>query len=233
MHLKMVAAAAAMLLSAGTAAAAPVTFVGSFNVVNHVAGSGLETVVDILSGPGTLGQNFSFSLDGVGDSKVFDLFDIWTPEETVNISDDFAPKDFSLNFSFTAPPPPFGGSVGGETGTQTVLGNLRSEGYLEWDDAGVFELTFGYLNDGLLRIELTDALFNRGTGGTDLCLPFLGCRFIPDPFDLDPGAAEGASVMAKFTLVREATPVPEPGAIMLLGAGLTVLGLRARRRKAA
>lgn len=149
---------------------------------------------------------FSFDLNA-GESETFNLFKIWTPEGTVN-ADDKVAKPISVDFNFTSPGL-MSGSVNGNTSGDSSLFGIFQEGVLSWN--GTLDLVYGALGDGLLRVSLFDATFNEGVFG-------LG--------------SYGAKVKAKIELISEASEVPEPSTLAMLGLGLLGLGLRARRRSA-
>ncbi|MCG2581220.1 MAG: PEP-CTERM sorting domain-containing protein [Marinobacter sp.] len=152
---------------------------------------------------------FTFDLNE-GESEYFTLFKIWTEESAVN-DDDQLSQPISVDFSFTSPEV-MAGSVNGETvGVNDGLLGHYHAGELTWD--GPLDMVFGALGDGLLRVTLFDAVFNKG---------YL--------FGLHDGEYYGAKVKAKIELLSDASQVPEPGTLALLGLGLLGLALRARRR---
>lgn len=227
-----IAALGALLLSSG-ALAAPVTFSGTYSIDSYTStdwGVGLLTEVQNRTNAGSLDataagdQRFSFDLE-VGQTKSFDLFDLFTTENSIEI-DDYLPRAIEAMFTFENPAPGFEGNTIG--GTYAGLGSTgHGSGYLSWVGDNIFTFSFGEFGDGLLSLHLSDAAFNEGT--RNICF-FRWCA--ADPQDLNPGAANRASVTASFTLVREATTsVPEPAALGLFGLGL--LGTAwSRRRKA-
>lgn len=194
------AATVAALVTAGAAQA--VTFSGTFEVGGDaLVDPGLVVSVDPNPGPVT------FDLD-VGDSVTFDLFDIWTEEDAINFDDLFS-QDIFVAFNFTAPPPPFAGTVTGDSGL--FFGFLTAGGEVEWD--GTETVNFGPNADGVLELSLSDETFNVGL------------------FGLNSGQANGATVQLTATYVSEPSPIPLPAAgwMLLLGVG----GMAAVRRKAA
>jgi|TARA_R110000851_G_C13056340_1_gene563598 PEP-CTERM motif len=156
---------------------------------------------------------FSFDLNA-GESVTFNLFKIWTTESAVN-GDDLAPQPISVDFNFTSPEVMNGsvsGNTSGDTDPDPLFGieGFFQQGVLTW--GAPLQLAFGALGDGLLEVALFDAEFNEGA--------FWGL------------GNHGAKIGAKITLISEASEVPEPGTLAMLGLGLLGMGLRARRRSA-
>lgn len=121
----------------------------SYTVSVHGADPGLVVwEKDLLVDP----FNFPTSaLNNVGDTYTTTLFRIGTNEKTLNL-DDLVPYGIDVNFSFSSPPPTFGGDAVGITGA----GWLKNAfGYVVWDNPLV--LQFG--TTGLLAISLTNATF--------------------------------------------------------------------------
>jgi hypothetical protein len=213
--------AAVALLALPVPAQSATTFEGTFVVTSDAE---FDPALVIQTDPtlNTQSAPFSFSLN-VGESFTdWDLFRIWTEESAVN-PDDLVEKNLSVAFSFTEPPPPFGGTVGGTTEAEclcfSIFGKfivLAGQGELEFDDSIL--VAFGPIGDGILEINLYDTTFNAGIGG------------------LFGGPEHGSDVKAKFTLVQDAThPIPLPAALPLFATGLVVgayLHYRRRTRAA-
>ncbi|MCB6177055.1 VPLPA-CTERM sorting domain-containing protein [Rhodobacter sp. Har01] len=183
-QLKTCAAAAAVLATTSVAAIAA-TFSGSFALSGDAfSDPGLEVSASPMSGSG------SFDLD-VGESLTFDLFDIWTNEESVNW-DDMVPNSINVAFTMTQPV-----ASGTATGTTVGQGFVWQWGSVNW--GAPLQIAFG--NGGLLQIALSDETFNLGW------------------FGLNEGPKKGATVQATATYVSAPAPVPLPaGGLLLLGA---------------
>jgi hypothetical protein len=190
---------------AATQASATV-FQGTFGVTaNTDDGLIINSAPNVQSGFGS-GNSIHFDLTNVHDTVTFKLFDIWTPETAENF-DDLVPQPITVNFDFVLPPPAFGGSADGST-----VSGLFGGGIVDWDNPSFIH--FGELGDGVLKVTLEDEFFNPGL------------------FGYNGGQALGANVKVTFELKHQATEVPEPGTLAVLGLGL--VGLAAvRRRKAA
>lgn len=183
-------------------------FEGSFVVSAHTSGPGLLINTLALGGG-------SFTTPDIieGGTHSFNLFQIWTNEGDVGADDQDA-KPISVEFTFTAPLPSFGGTVEGDT-DGIKLGFLGSIQYgkVTWD--GPLTLNYPGGGDGALKITLSNEIFNFGI------------------FGLDEGRRDGATVRASFKNVSDPSPVPEPASLAVLGLGLAGLGWATRRRKQA
>jgi hypothetical protein len=147
---------------------------------------------------------YDFNLD-LYDYVTVGLFNIWTDESSIN-SDDLAHSDIEVAFNFSAPAPPFGGDIDGETFGIKALGGFYQAGRVVWDSPVTFY--FGKYGDGELVGSLSPETFNEGyLWGT-------GCK--------------GATVELTLSYQKAAT-VPEPATMLLLGIGL--FGLAAVGRK--
>jgi hypothetical protein len=197
---------AVLALATFTAPANATTFTGTFNITSQAAS---DPALVIVTNPplGTNSSPFSFNLTpGSPTATINNLFKIGTPEAAINISDDLAFKDITVAFSFTAPPPPFGGGVTGETRGRFLF----NDGILHWD--GSINVAFG--NGGLLGIQLFDTDFDLA----------------------DNGQVQFEDVKAKFTLLlapQQDAPAatPLPAELPLFAGGLGALGLLGWRRK--
>ncbi len=197
------AAAAALALSfSAFAAEAATTFAGNVSNVSANTGSGLIINTGLYN-------SFNFDLDLNENSGPIGLFTIWTDEASVDW-DDFAPRNISVQFAFTAPEGPWGGGpIEGETFGFNLI--VAQGGKVTWDAPEV--LTFG--NGGQVRINLRDTVFNKGF------------------FGVNEGKKWGAVVEGDFELISLPTTsaVPEPAtwAMMITGFGLAGTAIRRRR----
>jgi hypothetical protein len=195
-----------VVASARTAWGSIEFLLGSYSIDSNV-GSGL-----IIETYKVAPEPTSFTLDYVGDMEYFDLFKIWTPEEDVG-GDDLIPKPISVNFSFTAPAPLFGGTQTGSTvGVSGWVWLVNYQyGQVTWDEPYVFN--FGPNSTGQLQVQLSNEEFNFGLYG------------------LHEGKKHSAKVKAKFTLLREPIATPEPLSIATWGGlGLATVGFAGLRR---
>jgi hypothetical protein len=203
----------AMSLAVGIGAAAltalpndadATVFEGSFTIKANTTEPGLVIKTHALGGG-------SFSTPDILENKSysFDLFEIWTDEPNVNGNNQVM-KPISVEFTVTSPPPPFGGTVDGDTaGIRFLL--IYQAGTVTWD--GPVTLNYPGGGDGKLRISLSDETFNTGL------------------FGLNKGQGYGATVKATFYNKEDPTPAPEPATLTVLGLGLAGLGLLRRRKQ--
>ncbi|MEX2518331.1 MAG: VPLPA-CTERM sorting domain-containing protein [Paracoccaceae bacterium] len=203
------AGATTFLLAVPTMALSATTFSGGSFGLSGDAFSDPGLVVN--TNPNGGGPIADFSLNE-GNSTTFSLFSIWTEEGSVENGEDTVPQAISVAFNFLDPAA--GGSLGGETVGDIILGGILQEGEVTWD--APLELMFG--DGGLFMISLSDATFNFGIGG------------------LWPGEFFGANIEATVTLISDAAPVaavPLPATALLLVSALGGLGFMSRRRRAA
>ena len=155
-----VLAGAAVFLSTFAVPANAISFTGTFNITSDAA---TDPSLVIVTNPalGTDSAPINFNLNSVGNTATFNsLFQIGTPENSIQ-SDDTVWKNMTVAFSFSAPPPAFGGPVTGQTRGRAVFFGLIQFGELDWDSS--IQLAFG--NGGLLGIELFDTTFGLSHNG--------------------------------------------------------------------
>lgn len=142
----------------------------------------------------------SFSLDGIGDLEMFDLF-------SVNIGGfgtGSGTADLLTTLTFSSPSTASSGSIGGMGTFESTLGFFR------FNESASISFTGG---PSLISFDDGTEISLELAGGADSCSAFLGCEL-------------NVGVSAITTLQT----VPEPGTLALFGAGLFGLGfLRVRR----
>ena len=185
--------------------AAATIFSGSFVVNAHTSGNGLLIDTYALGGG-------SFTTPDIieGATHSFNLFKIWTEEESINWGEDTKEKNISVQFTFTTPS--YGGTVNGNTVGITSITKFYQAGQVTWD--GPLTLNSPGGGDSALEITLSNATFNEG-----------------DWWELVEGKKYGATIAATFTNKADPTPAPEPATLAILSMGLASLGWAARRRK--
>ena len=177
--------------------------------------------------PGNLGldiQVVELPLPGVftlndGDSVLFPIFHISTPESAFNTSDDPDPKPISVEFEFALPEAQTI-TIDGVTFADLDVINLGffgsfvlyGEGSIVWNDPVFVSAVDSFGTTVEYRITLTEPSFNEGLFGST--------------------GRTGAKVKAKIKQLASypgnSTAVPAPAA---LPAGLALLGVMAARRK--
>jgi len=160
---------------------------------------------------------------GAKNDQTFKLFNISTPEASVN-SDDLAPVPIEVTFNFSSPSPNSGPTtVGGDTEGNLVLFGIFQDGSVTWNNTGVFNWTApGFTNPGVMDITLSNGTFNGGL------------------FGLSGGSKDGTTVDATFDWKNDpngvaglAGGVPEPASWALMIGGFGMAGGMLRRRRTA
>jgi hypothetical protein len=185
--------------------ASALTFAGNWQAGANTAGPGLKVALSESSG------GFSTPDLAVGGSYSFDLFRIWTPDNSVDAGADLVPRPISVSFGLTAPGAAGGEVTGSTVGLRGPIFGQPQAGELTWDSP--LTLAFGQGGTGKLTLALTEGLFN----------PLLSGLTNNAHFGRDVGA----------TLTYDVAPVPLPAAAWLLLGGMGVLGAASRRKRAA
>jgi hypothetical protein len=212
------AAAAAGLALAASAAHATVFTLDSFNVDAHTnpTQNGLTVAINPLLVPGpNSATNLPLTFDlGASNPQTFDLFEIYTPESSVNFGEDTTPYDISATFNFSGPAAG-SATVGGDTFGVTFFGVVQY-GEVTWN--GPANFTWG--NGGLMTISLSNETFNQG---------FFGLN---DGNRRCGASCYGADVDATFDWQADPTGVPEPASWALMIGGFGLAGAALRRSRA-
>lgn len=206
---KIVALVGGLVLAAGTAGASSITFQldgggfgsGHSTVSNTEPGSQstLSTTLAVDTGSYTL-------LDG--QSRTLDFFTATTKDTSYGRDVDLA----TINATLVFKTPVLGSSADTGTATYSHAGSVNTFG-INWGDGNL--QTFTYLHGGVT--DVISVLFNNGVWEQEGC----GGHWLVTATITNDAAPSNPN--------SNASPVPEPGTMMLLGTGLLGLAGYGRR----